>query len=493
MLTSILGLGGGGLRVALEYLEWLEALRAGRESQDAEGGGWIFNALLPQGAFESGFAFAMMDCVSGDLTMADSMTNRFEPGVVYSVAETEGFAGDYQKGLKHIETIQDRLRVPGGSTVGDPRRPYSTVDGGRSLIDFLHADLRLNLSDAVLACTSLVGGTGRATFEYLNKHWESCFPKEDGLKALVGVLPPMSEMVVPRLRNEVASYLGRLNSLLTNGDISCVFLTDYNVARSAFCAAGDFDTTQHVRDIRMRLGQAVDDRDTAAFEDAMSELGSLPEPGRQEGPYDSAVDGGVVLSTAPLLANAVGPLVASEPRPQIADPKLLDAKDLLRTLKGSFVVPCYIESRTPLGSSLAQQFAGYKPHYASLGVRPGILDDPTSFCLMVLADLAISLGSLVPLPLDRGRLGGFVKEAFFVAWGAESMGLALGQLEPISAFLRQAYGVGARAFSLAGSDLVRPYINARHGGPASDVVFRLWVYLGLRDDSAIQSNIEMLA
>ena len=530
MLTSILGLGGGGLRVSVEYFKWLEALGAyAIDSNDQTNiGAWVFQSGYsrhdsPGGEHysidnrvQSAFGFAVMDCVSHDLNMARSTLNgeQRSRALFYQVAEEEGFAGDYEKAFSHILEIQNELlrgnaELDETASTASPENledilyppegmdddPVSEKLNRVPLIHNLVDNLYLDESDAVIACTSLLGGTGRGVFEYINRNWESIF-RPGTLKLIMGVIPPIGEQQVSELRYRVSSYLDRLSGLVKNKDISSVILADYSLARAVFNAAEDRDSTREYRRHRLRLGSAISNKDKASYQASMDALSKMTARAFRENEdleLDATVDGGVVLATAPLFANAVGPLTPGKTRPVIRMPKLLDAKDLLREVDGSFIVPCYIESREAPGPKLDQTLRSFKNYYQTLGVDEWILNDPMSMSISTLGDIAIWSGSLVPLPDDRKAVGRLCSRAFYVAWASPGLDFRYESMNALSSFLRTTYGIqDARGYLLEGNDLIRSYTSDRFKATASDVVFRLWLYLCLDDVDLAKDALAMV-
>jgi len=453
MLTSILGLGGGGTRVAREFRRWMQ-LTTGenvieRLPEDPEHDGWLYidkppvaNQTKGEGVyFENALGFAILDAFAGDLA-GYATGEGFPDWTVYQVAQQQGFGGDYLRARQVIEHSQQEMVQSQG-----PAFQRLQADEDEPILDWMHDKLRLGVSHVVIPCLSMVGGTGRGTFEFLREYWPWVFP-DNPTTLVAAVVPPLSEFQNPAYAREALSYAKVLKKMLRADPSMSVFLTSYDLAQAAFSAAGDPEKMEHMREWRNLLQEGLQRRDSNVVISALGEL-SMVDSSDSEG--QMPVDSGILIALLPLISSCVGPMASDEFI--ISDvPGTLDPADLRRYFGGQFVVPCYTEIHDPLEeiSAMTSRQMGY---YRSLGVQnPNVLTYMT--------DLALNVGSMLPLPVESQSLKKIASSVVAIVWSRDP--LVQGYSNGIAQYLRSVHGVDPVVLFIDENDPIKRYLDGGH-------------------------------
>ena len=499
MLTSILGLGGGGTRVAREFHRWMQV------SKDSERvrvitpkdnhNGWLFDLdpsgmteVARDGVFENALGFAILDAFAGDLEEF-AATEGFPDWIMYQVANQQGFGGDHVRARYTIEQIQQE-KIQSSSPV------YQRMQASEEevILDWISEKLSLGASHVVIPCLSMVGGTGRGTFEFLRDYWPLVFP--DSPTTLVAtVVPPLAEFQNPVYAREALSYAKVLKKMLRADPSVSVFLTSYDLAQAAFSVAGDPEKLEAMREQRGLLQEGMQRRDSNTVISALGEL-SMMDSSNAEGKLP--VDSGILMALLPLISSCVGPMASDQFI--ISDvPGTLDPADLKRYFGGHFVVPCYTESHDSL-EDMGTMTARDMGYYHSLGVQnPNVLT--------YLTHMALGVGSLLPLPVEYQSLNKIANSVIAIVWSRDPLGP--GFSNGIAQYLRSVHDVNPTVMFIDNNDPLSKYLNdevvppppigvdnedleppSEGSGGASatgkkEVTVRLWLYVVLKDEKPL--------
>ncbi len=485
MLVSILGLGGGGTRVAKEFHRWMQVTPKKEQvfvssSADERHDGWLFfEAPQQQRGFEHGVSFAVLDAFVGDLQRF-AEDEGFPEWVIYQVAEEQGFGGNRVRAKQVIKQRQDDLTSPESPSL----RRLQTGATADPLFDWLRVTLDLAPSHMVVACLSLVGGTGRGVFEFLQDSWQSVF-RQDATTIVAGIVPPLSEFQNPVYAREAVSYIKNLKAMVSRNNMLTVFLMSYDLSHASYAAAGEPEKLKLVKEQRELLQQGLRDRSAAAVTSALGEL-SVMDTFRASGQLP--VDVGVVLGMLPLLSNCVGPL-AEESFEVASIPKGLDPADIARHFGGHLVVPCYMEAQGSFDELLTEH-ADDIARYHSQGVQ-------NANVLTWLTHEALNSGSYLPLPVDSGssKKQALKKSATRVVglvWSKHH--LEEGHRNGVSQYLHHVHGVEPTVFFIDGKDPVGHFINYSKGTQVGDdVSVRVWLYVVLKNDAPLMEFAKLAA
>ena len=515
MQTTILGLGGGGIRVATEYLEWLKTFQTIREvdpdTREVDSG-WLFgkeDRFEDMTQVETAFGFAMIDSNSGDM---DFLRRGAVPWQIpYTISDEQGFAGDLEKAyttiLEQQRNLEDSWRQylqaredyeRAQNILPEPQVPDAVPIVGK----LGHREqLGLGYSDAVLACTSLLGGSGRGAFEYICAYWNEIFDRgADVLNMLVGVIPAVEELESDRYRSRVIQYIKNLNEKVNHGHITGVILVNFDMARAIFNAEYTRCNSMSYREHRPLANSGVLDGNFENYKKAVRELRRLcpyPAVAKDGLRWDREADAGIVVATAPIFANSISPLIKNdgsvEP-PSISYPKHLDTNDVKEHFANSFVVPCYTGSRIPPGKRLAEEFEEYKGYYRDNRISENILDDDVSYSSVCLLAHAIESGSFVPIDVSNT-----ISKAFAAVWISPDYTYEDIKFDDVtmhwSTFMREMYEItDFTTYQVSGLDLVNDYIRDRFDTSNSEIILRIWVYLCGEDGNQVAGNaLELMA
>jgi len=443
------GLGGGGIRVTLEVINWLRT----QIKSDYQGLGeshpewcWLYGEYDEErNELKRGFGVVFLDARSDEF---QRLGEEFE-GRRYLTSEKGGYGGDWKAQYEDLEKFSgktERERVTRTEPAEVPPLNWLSGKGFEACHKFIPV-------------FSMDGGSGRGCFEFLIEHKEEFLNPDIEIVGPLAIYPQVAQLRDRMRRENVNSGVDSFKEKLRKGLVDYILCVDNDIATFKAARWQGIMEERTAEKMYKEIGEFVEHKKYRELAGAIDGYArSYSKVGMEE------MNASITIVFAPFLMAALGALLRSEVK--WTYPMDFDYRDFRSFMKGHVVVPAY--SHTTFTMEELER------RYRSLGYKK---EHPLGLEL----DATIANDSLAPVPYSLDGVKEVVDGIYVFVWGRKK--LEKSDHDNMVGYIADTLGGDIQVIFMSGED---PLSGHSLAGYAE---MRIWVYLRLRDPELLRAKV----